>query len=62
MMMMMIVSPQAIQEHRRTTNNPLYWTNRDVCDWLRRVQLEVSATLFSAQIMYSANQEIFLMN
>ena len=39
------VLPQAIQEHRRTANNPLYWTNRDVCDWLKDIQLEVGSGL-----------------
>lgn len=34
---------QAIQEHRRTSRNPLYWTNRDVCEWLKSVQLTTYA-------------------
>ena len=32
---------EAIQEHRRSNLNPLYWTNRDVCDWLKDIELEV---------------------
>ena len=32
---------EAIQEHRRSNLNPLYWTNRDVSDWLRDIELEV---------------------
>ena len=34
----------AIQEHRRSNQNPLYWTNRDVCDWLKDIELEVHST------------------
>ena len=32
----------AIQEHRRNNLNPLYWTNRDVCDWLKDIELQVN--------------------
>ena len=43
-MLYMYVLLQAIQEHRRTTKNPLYWTNRNICDWLKDIQLEVGST------------------
>ena len=33
---------QAILEHRTSQHNPLYWTNRDVGDWLRDIRLGVS--------------------
>ena len=32
---------EAIRAHRHTTNNPLYWTNADVCLWLKRINMEV---------------------
>lgn len=32
---------EAIRAHRQTTNNPLYWTNTDVCLWLKRINMEV---------------------
>eukprot|EP00731_Ephydatia_muelleri_P015545 Em0008g1265a len=31
---------EAILEHRRSNKNPLYWSNRDVCDWLHSLHLE----------------------
>ena len=33
---------EAIKLHRQSSNNPLYWTNNDVCEWLRTTDLEVS--------------------
>ena len=32
---------EAIHAHRQTTNNPLYWTNTDVCLWLKKINMEV---------------------
>lgn len=31
---------EAILEHRKSNKNPLYWSNRDVCDWLHTIHLE----------------------
>ncbi len=33
---------EAIKSHRQSSKNPLYWTNNDVCEWLRTTDLEVS--------------------
>jgi hypothetical protein len=30
----------SIKSHHNTTNNPLYWNNQDICDWLKRINLE----------------------
>lgn len=34
---------EAIIMHRQTTTNALYWTNRDVCEWLKKIGLQVYA-------------------
>lgn len=32
----------SIHMHHLTTENPLYWTNRDIYEWLKKINLEVS--------------------
>jgi len=36
---------EAIQDHRDTSRNPLYWTNRDVYDWLKDIRMQVGTVL-----------------
>ena len=36
---------RASQQSRSAPQNPLYWTNRDVADWIRDIQLGVSGSL-----------------
>ena len=45
-----LLSPQAIQDHRRTSRNPLYWTNRDVYDWLKDIQLQVCGKMAQLEL------------
>ena len=39
---------EAIRAHRQTTNNALYWTNTDVCLWLKRINMEVLYTQYTS--------------
>ena len=40
-MLQMIEEVRASQQRRSSPQNPLYWTNRDVGDWIRDIQLVV---------------------
>lgn len=38
---------ESIKTHHDTTSNPLYWTNKDICEWLKKINLEVIKIMYN---------------
>ena len=49
---------QTIHAHRQTTNNPLYWTNKDIGEWLKSIGLAVHTN--TLPLHYSVSVCLFL--
>lgn len=53
-----VLEHRASQQSRGSHQNPLYWSNRDVGDWLRDIQLGVSGAYSPAVTVHTCTTDL----